>query len=194
MKFICALFLTLFLTLALSAPAFAQGAVPVWSIVKGDGVSRIAFEGTQMGAAFDGEFHEFDGNILFDPADLPGSKAMVTIHLDSVDAHSGDRTKYLPMADWFNTAKFPVATFVTTAIDKGLDTNQYVARGDLTIRDITLPVTLPFTLTITGDQAVMTGETSINRVDFGVGQGQWSDVKTVGADVKIKIKLTATRK
>lgn len=190
MKFVFAFLLTL----ALSVPALAQGAAPVWSIVKGDGASTIGFEGVQMGAPFDGEFREFDGNILFDPANLPGSKAMITIHLDSVDAHSTDRTKYLPMADWFNTAKFPTATFVTTVIDKGLDINQYVARGDLTIRDVTLPVTLPFTLTMTGDQAVMTGETSINRVDFGVGQGQWSDVKTVGADVKIKIKLTAIKK
>ena len=196
--------LTLALIAGLSMPAMAQTVAPGWKIVHGDDQSRIAFEGTQMGAPFEGNFREFDGKINFDAANLAGSSADITIHLGSVEANSPDRNKYLSMPDWFNTDAFPDARFVTTSIEKGLDLNQYVAKGSLTIRDKTLPVVLPFTLTMAPAQqegdttaqavtAVMEGETSINRLDYGVGQGQWQDTKSVGAEVRIKIKVTATK-
>lgn len=185
------------LALVLTVPAMAQAQQTVqgWRIIPAE--SHLEFEGTQMGAPFKGSFGSFDGKIDFDPANLPASKADITIQMDSVDATSTDRNKYLRMADWFNVAKFPEARFVTTAIEKGLDTNQYVAKGNLTIRDVTLPVILPFTLMImttdSGEKiARMTGETAINRLDFGVGQGQWSDVKSVGNQVKLRVKLEAT--
>lgn len=191
---------TFLLTLALlfTLPAFAAApVVPVWQIVKQD--STIGFEGTQMGAPFQGTFKSFDGTIAFDPANLAASKADITIHMDSADANSTDRNKYLPMADWFNTAQFPDARFVTTAIEQGLDKNQYVAKGNLTIRDVTLPITLPFKLDITKNEAgesvaKMNGGATLNRLDFGVGQGEWKDTSSVANPVKITISLTAIHK
>jgi polyisoprenoid-binding protein YceI len=181
--------------LGLAVPAQAQApSIQAWRIVAEE--SHLDFEGTQMGADFKGSFGAFEGKINFDPANLAASKADITIMMDSVDATSPDRNKYLRMADWFDVAKFPEAHFVTTSIEKGLDTNQYVATGDLTIRDVTLPVILPFTLDITttdsGESiARMTGETALNRLDFGIGQGQWKDVKTVANQVKLRVTVTA---
>jgi cytochrome b561 len=97
------------------------------------------------------------------------------------------------MPDWFDVKKWPEARFVTTGFEKGLDRDAYVARGTLMIRDKTVPITLPFTLTIEGNRAEMRGETSLNRLDAGVGQGQWSDTKSVGAEVKIRIHVVAVR-
>lgn len=192
---------TALMALGLMFPAHAHATPATWTIIKGEQESRIAFEATQMGAPFEGHFRDFTGTIQFDAADLGNSRADIEIDMASVDAGSTDRNKYLPMADWFNTASFPHARFVTTSIEKGLDTNQYVAKGNLTLRDVTLPVILPFTLKETTAQengqpvvtAVMEGQTSINRVQFGVGQGQWSDVKTVGGDIQVKIHLTAKK-
>lgn len=163
-----------------------------WRIVTGE-ESYLRFEGTQMGAPFTGHFKQFGGTILFDPERLSDSRADITIDLSSVDAGSPDRTRYLPMADWFSTAQFPNARFVATRIEKGLGLNEYVAHGELTLRDVTAAVILPFTLTINETRASMAGSTSINRLDYGVGQGQWRDTKSVGADIKINIGLIAER-
>ena len=174
----------------LSIPAWAENSVTEWKIIPEE--SAIIFTATQMGAEFDGVFNRFDGNILFDPANPSTGRALIEIDTGSIDANSTDRNKYLPMPDWFNVAVFPTARFETTGFENGLGNNQYVARGNLTIRDRTNPVTLPFTLTVNDDgKAHVTGETKVNRLDFGVGQGQWADVKTVSAEVTVKISLTA---
>lgn len=184
--------------MTLPSLAMAQEPAPSWTILKDR--STLRFEAVQMGAPFEGWFAAFDGTILFDPANLPGSKVDITIDISSLDATSADRNKYLPMADWFAVQVFPTAHFVTKNIERGLDATQFVARGDLTIRDVTLPVTLPFTVTFEKDPeagtetASMSGETTLNRLDFGVGQGQWKDTKSVGAEVRVLVNLKATRK
>ena len=184
-----------------ATPSFAATTAPAathnWSIVKD--ASTLGFEAVQMGAVFQGQFKSFDGIIAFDPNNLPSSKADITIEIASVDAGSEDRNKYLPMPDWFNASAFPEAHFVTKSIVKGLDQNQYVANGTLTIRDVTLPMSLPFTLVITKSDsgesvAKMNGEAVINRLDYGVGQGEWKDTKSVENQVKIKVSLTAKAK
>ncbi len=190
-------FLTALAGLFLLSPAAIADEGMRWRIVAGE-ESYLRFEGTQMGAPFTGHFKQFDGTILFDPERLSDSRVDITIDLSSVDAGSPDRTRYLPMADWFNTAQFPNARFVSTRIEKGLDLNEYVAHGALTLRDVTASVILPFTLKFEEAdngtrQAQMQGTTSINRLDYGVGQGQWRDTKSVGADVRIDIGLIAER-
>lgn len=189
------------LSLLCSAPVMAAtatpAAAPVWTIVKAE--STLGFEAIQMGAPFQGQFKGFDGIITFDPDNLAASKADITIAMDSADAGSDDRNKNLPAKDWFNTESFPDAHFVTKSITKGLDKNQYVANGNLTIRDVTLPISLPFTLVITKNDsgesvAKMNGEAVLNRLDYGVGQGEWKDTKSVENQVKIKISLTAKAK
>lgn len=182
--------------MAMTAPVQAQDSkVPSWQIIAAD--STLEFEGEQMGAPFQGHFKEFGGTIQFDAANLAASKAVIAIHLGSVDAGSADRDKNLKMKDWFNIDAFPDAHFVTTSFEKGLAANQFVAKGNLTIRDVTLPVILPFTLEMSKSDsgqtiATMVGDTAINRLDFGVGQGQWSDTKSVGNQVKLRIKVKAS--
>ncbi len=178
--------------------AMAQDKAPSWTIMKEE--SAIRFEAVQMGAPFEGRFGAFDGTILFDPDNLPGSHAEITIDIGSLDATSADRNKYLPMADWFALSSYPVARFVTKSMERGLESAQFVARGDLTIRNVTLPVTLPFRVTFENDAvagtqtAIMSGETTVNRLDFGVGQGEWKDTKTVGAEVRVLVAIRAVRK
>lgn len=189
--------LILFCAIPAQAAAPAPSGPASWSIVKAE--STLGFEAVQMGAPFEGKFKAFDGIISFDPNNLPASKADITISMDSADAGSDDRNKNLPTKDWFNTDSFPDAHFKTKSITKGLDKNQYVAKGDLTIRDVTLPISLPFTLVITKNDsgesvAKMNGEAIINRLDYGVGQGEWKDTKSVENQVKIKILLTAKAK
>jgi polyisoprenoid-binding protein YceI len=68
----------------------------------------------------------------------------------------------------------------------------YVANGTLTIKDISLPLSLPFTLTIDGDVATMFGTASIDRRDFKIGDNM-SDESNLAFAVAVDISLSATR-
>jgi polyisoprenoid-binding protein YceI len=96
----------------------------------------------------------------------------------------------MPTDDWFAAKKFPKATFVTTGF-KALGGDRYQAAGNLTIRGVSKPITLPFTLTITGNAAHMTSAISLNRTVFGVGQGQFATGESVPLDVAVNINLSA---
>jgi len=180
--------LTLVFGLAAAAsPAFAAE----WKIVSEE--SRLGFVGTQTGTAFEGEFERFSADIAFDPNDLASSKVVAVIDMASAKAGSKDRNEALPGPDWFAVKSFPEARFETSEIRKAEAGDGFVADGTLTIRDKTNPVTLPFTLTIEGDSAKMTGEATLDRSAFGVGQGQWASDQWIAHEVKVVIDLAATR-
>lgn len=166
-----------------------------WAIVPS--ASKIEFQAAMGGTPFTGRFGKFEGTIVFNPADLAGSKASITIDTASGTTDNKERDDQIGTADWFNVATFPTAKFETIAFEQG-EGNNYVAVGNLTVRDITLPVTVPFTLTFGQNKdgqktAVMAGTAQINRLDFGVGQGQWSTDSTVANPVSVNINVTAIR-
>ena len=72
---------------------------------------------------------------------------------------------------------------------------RFEAQGKLTIRDVTRPVRLPFTFVVAADgrTARLSGGTTIQRLDFGVGQGEWNDTTWVGNAVDIHFDLALTR-
>jgi polyisoprenoid-binding protein YceI len=154
--------------------------------------SSIGFAGTQTGQPFSGGFSSYMAVIDFDPANPAAGHALITIHTASAKTGDTQRDEALPGADWFNTAAFPDAIFKATSF-KPLGGNQYDAIGTLTIRDKTLPVTLPFTFTPNGDDATATGKLVLTRIDYGVGQGSWATGDWVGLNVTVTIKLVATK-
>lgn len=181
--------------LALPSAAHA-GAVSAWAI--DPAASSLTFEGTQMGAPFTGTFGRFSGDIVFDPGNLAESRASIAIPLAGATSGSSDRDKYMQEEAWFNTAASPAATFVSESFEKSSD-GQYVCRGKLTLRGVTLPVTLPFSLEIETDAegrktAKAAGQTTLLRLDYGIGSGQWKDTSSVGNEVIVKFSLTAHEK
>lgn len=166
-----------------------------WAIVPG--ASKVEFQASMGGTAFTGSFGKFTGTIVFNPDDLPGSKAIIRIDTATATTSNKERDEQIGGSDWFGAATWPEATYETFAIEHG-DGNNYVAVGNLTIRDITHPVTLPFTVSFGKNKegqntATMTGRTQINRLDFGVGQGQWSTEETVGNPVNVAVTINAIR-
>ena len=165
-------------------------AAPQWRV--DPEASRLAFSATQMGGAFEGTFRRFDADIRFDPDDLAASRVVVTVHMGSVDTRMADRDAQIRGPGFFDVARYPTARFATTGFAAAGD-GRYVARAELTIRDVTRPVELPFTLAIDGATATVTGSLSLMRLDHGVGQGEWQDTKTVGNEVVVTVALRATR-
>jgi polyisoprenoid-binding protein YceI len=179
--------------LALATPALAQApvpAAPAWTADKA--VSRVGFRAAMNGAGFDGRFSRWDARINFDPNNLKASKVVATIDVSSAATGDGARDEALPSSDWFDAKRHPRATFTTRSIAAN-GPGKYVAQGDLTLRGVTRPVSLPFTLAINGDVAKMSGSTVLDRTAFGVGQGQWKDGSAVPVKVTVNVAITARR-
>jgi cytochrome b561 len=152
--------------------------------------SELVFQAKQAGAEFEGRFKRFNPQIRFDPADLAGSRFLVEIDTRSADTQDSDRDAALASGDFFATDRWPTARFETTGFAaKG--PGKFEARGRLTIRDVTRDVVVPFTFAPAADgkHATLAGGTTIRRLDFGVGQGEWTDTTWVGNEVKIHFEL-----
>ncbi len=180
--------ISVLLLLLISFPAWAE-----WKIDHER--SRLVFEATQMGAVFTGTFPSFDGDIFFDPENLENSHVRIVVNLAAVDTQSTDRDQYILMENWLYTESFPESVFETIKFEKK-EENQYLAHANLTIRGVTLPVRLPFSLFISTDEAgnklaKMEGNLTLNRLAYGVGQGEWEDTKMVGNPVIVSVSLTA---
>lgn len=180
------------LSLALLAlPAAAQApelAAPAWTVDKAQ--SQLGFSAVSDGEPFTGRFGDWDARIAFDSADLAASSAKVTIAMGSVATEDPSRADSLQEGTWFSTAMFPEATFETSAIRAEGD--GYVADGTLTIRDQSMPVSMPFDLAIEGDVARMKGALTIDRKDFGLGVGGWQD-SHVDPNVTIEVAVIARK-
>jgi len=178
----------------LAIPAMAaapQTGAPAWTVDHSR--SSIGFSAVHSGQAFSGTFGKWDAAILFDPDQLTRSSADVTIDMNTPKTGDPSRDTTLPEGDWFNTFLFPTASFKAETIRAGDAPDSYIADGTLTIRDVSQPVSLPFTLAIDGDEARMQGTLTIDRGTFGVGQGVWAGDGAVSLAVKVDVEVTATR-
>jgi polyisoprenoid-binding protein YceI len=154
--------------------------------------SKLGFSGTFQGSGFDGHFNKWTAAISYDPTHLAGSKFDVNVDLASVSTGDSDRDGALPGSDFFNVAKFPQAHFVTTAFHQ--QNAQIVAEGMLTLHGVTKPVSLTVVFKPQGTGATLDVSSSVKRLDFGVGSGQYADTSVIGADVKVTAHLVLSGK
>jgi polyisoprenoid-binding protein YceI len=171
-------------------------AAETWTVTAS---SHIGFTAFQKDQPVEGGFEVFAAEVAFDPDDLEASRVEVTIDATSITTGHKDRDATLRNASFFDVAQWPTARFVADRLQHQGGTT-YQAAGQLTIRDVTRDVVLPFELTIADDPgdaakllATATGELTISRLDYGVGQGDWASTSTIGADVIIRIEVEATR-
>ena len=169
-----------------AAPAMAAN----WTVDKAH--SKLSFQSAYGPTKFTGAFSGWSAQISFDPKALATSKASVTVDLTSAMTGDDDRDQSLPSGDWFNTPKFPKATFTTTTI-KAVGPDLYQAAGVLSLKGVSKPATLNFTLKINGNKAVMAGQAVIDRTQWAVGQGQFQGETPVPHAVTIGVNLTANK-
>ncbi|MDO9607355.1 MAG: cytochrome b/b6 domain-containing protein [Brevundimonas sp.] len=153
--------------------------------------SSIAFAGTQSGAAFKGRFEQWEGQIRFDPEDLAGSKAVITVQTAS--ARTGDATQEgsLKGVEWFDTGQYPTARFETTGF-RALGGNRYQATGRLRIKATSLAVVLPFTYRESAGVATVEGRLELDRTALNLGlesdaTGDWVS-KMIGVQIKVSAR------
>lgn len=167
----------------LATPSQAQTVVPAQS--------QIGFTIKQMGVPVDGRFAKFDAKVAFDPKKPEAGNISFTVPLAAAEIGDSETTRELAKPEWFNTAKFPSATFQSGAI-KALGGGKFEVRGKLAIKGSSRDVVVPVTLANTGGNATASGQFTLKRLEFKIGDGEWADTSMVADEVQVKFKLALT--
>jgi polyisoprenoid-binding protein YceI len=155
--------------------------------------SEIRFVSRQMGVNVEGRFRKWKANVDFRPKDLARSKAEIEIDLASIDLASEESETEVRRPRWFDTARFPVATFQSTGM-KDLGGDRYEIAGKLTLKGKAQDEKIPFEVKKdAAGNSVATGEFTIKRLAFNVGDGQWADPSVVADDVVVRVRMVLPR-
>jgi polyisoprenoid-binding protein YceI len=142
-----------------------------------------------------GRFTDVVGTIVYDEQDPSKSAVNAVIKTASINTDNVNRDNHLRNADFFDAEKYPEITFKSKRVEKR--GHQWIAIGDLSIKDVTKEVELPFEFaklqTQRGTIIGITTETRINRQEYNVAYNQLLEGggAAVGNDVKITISLEA---
>lgn len=167
-------------------PAMAR----IWVIDKDKSI--LSFNAIQNDANVSGTFENFDGEINFDPKKLNESYINITVDMVSLTSSYKEMTDTLKKSDWLAVSNFPKAVFESKEVTLVKD-KHYSAKGMLTLRDQTLPLTVEFDLDEYADtHASVKGSASLSRTAFGVGQGEWKDTSSVKDKVVVTFIIDAT--
>lgn len=179
----------LFVATLFSVATFAQ---TKWNVDKMH--SFVNFSVKHLGISFvDGRFDKYEGTFVGTPEDLTKGVFNFTVDMNSVNTSVEMRDNHLKTNDFFNVEKFPTMTFESKSIKKtGKD--KYKLEGNLTIRNITKPVT--FDLTYGGllqddgqgnQKLGFQATTTVNRFDFDVAYDPSG--QAIAKDVKIAVNI-----
>jgi polyisoprenoid-binding protein YceI len=168
-------------------PALAQ-AKPAVLVPAG---SEIAFTTRQMGVPVEGKFGKFTAQVTLDPKKPETGTVAFTIDTGSARFGSAELDAEVPKAAWLNVAKFPQASFQSTAI-KAAGAGKFEVAGKLTIKGATQNVVVPVQVAQAAGTSTATGSFVIKRLAFKVGDGDWNDTSLLADDVQIRFKLQLT--
>lgn len=153
--------------------------------------STLEFQFVQAGAQNKGHFGKFPVTLDLPADSSSGGKLEVRVEMSSLDTGDKDRDDILRGSDLFDVARNPQARFSSTQISR--TAGGYDAVGKLTIRGTTRDQHVTFTFRSAQEQGrtvgYLAGKTTIRRLDFGVGQGDWKSTEWVGNDVVVSYSL-----
>jgi polyisoprenoid-binding protein YceI len=162
--------------------------------------SNVGFSIRHFFSKVPGHFKNYEGTIALDPKDLSKAKVDVSIDTGSIDTGVEDRDKHLKSPDFFDAAKYPKMTFVSTeVIQKG--PNHAAVKGNLTLHGVTKPVTLEADVLgfspdpWGGYRGGFEAKTTLKRSDFGIS---WNKAVEgggllLGDDVEVTLNIEAVR-
>jgi polyisoprenoid-binding protein YceI len=171
---------------ALLATAFTVQAAP--AAITAD-MGFIRFVSKQLNVPVEGRFRKFAGHVEFDPVRPEGGTARFEVELGSIDMGSPESESEVKKKEWFNAGMFPRATFTSEGV-KALGGGRFEARGKLTIKGATQPVSAQFTSADAAGTRTLDGSFIMKRLAFNIGEGEWKATDTVADDVQVKFRFT----
>lgn len=191
--------LAIILGIAFGMPNIQAQNADMWMLDKDH--TSVNFDISHFFSTVKGSFQQFDGTFFFDPNNLNGSKFTFTIPVNSIFTNNEKRDTHLRSEDFFNASKYPTIKFESTSFQKKSG-NNYVVNGELTIKETTKKISIPFEYKGQMEHPMMKGtkilglefNTKIDRTDYNVGVGNWASDMVVGNTADVTIHMELNRK
>jgi len=153
--------------------------------------SEIAFTSRQMGVSVQGRFRIFEAQIVFDPQQPEAGRIALRVDLASAAIGTAETEAELAKPGWFDTRRYPQATF-TSATVRPAGPGRFEVIGKLTLKGSSRDLVVPVALQRAGELTLASGSFPIRRLDFRIGDGDWSDPSLVADEVLVRFKLALT--
>lgn len=153
--------------------------------------SSIAFSGIHDGSRYEGAFDSWAADIQFDPATPEAGTAIVSVAMGSAQASQKLYTDSLKSAEWFNVSEFPTAQATITDISQAGEA--YTSTLSLDLKAGSISVEFPFSLSIEGDTATMSGQVVLSREALDLGMTSDPGADWVDDEVTVDVAVTASR-
>lgn len=150
---------------------------------------RVSFELKQAGSSFRGVFRRFGGEFCI----TQGKVERIDVWLEpaSVDTGLPEIDAALKEREFFSVGEHPRVTFAGRSVEARGDAQ--LARGTLQIKGKRREVDVAFRLRETGGEPVVSGSLTLDRIEYGIGTGEWSDTRWLGAEVRVDFSTTLSR-
>ena len=150
---------------------------------------RVGFELKQAGSPFRGVFRRFGGEFCM----TQGKVERIDVWLEPASVNTGlpEVDAALREKEFFAVGEYPRVTFASRSVEARGDTQR--ARGTLQIKGRQREVDVVFRLREAGGEPVVSGSLPLNRLEYGIGTGEWSDTKWLGAEVRVDFSATLAR-
>ncbi len=150
--------------------------------------SQLNFAASFQNLPINGRFKQFSVKYTTDQAAQPVD-LQVRVIVASADMGNTEFNTEIQALDWFNVADHGTAVFTGQRFEiapKNKAGIAFIAHGKLQLKGIEQPVTVPFSWRpIDHNQVSMSGELSLNRTDFAIGQGEWATGDQIGLAVRV---------
>jgi polyisoprenoid-binding protein YceI len=150
----------------------------------------VSFEVKQAGAPFRGKFRRFGGEVCL----LEGRATRIDVWLDPATVEAGlpEIDAALKDKDFFAVDQYPRIVYTSHSVEARESTQ--LAHGVLEIKGKRLDLDVPFSLQRAGDNPIVSGTLTLNRLEYGIGIGEWSNTKWLSGEVNVQFRATLSAK
>ncbi|HTN94847.1 MAG TPA: YceI family protein [Gallionella sp.] len=180
--------LRLILPVTIAACSSAYAAEECYTADAADGT--VTFRAMQRGAPYTGSFLRFAGEACFVKDRL--TRIDATLDPSSVDTGLPELDAGLKGVDFFDVREFPSVSFASTSVQP--QGNAQLTRGTLEIKGNRREVQVLLHTRRQGDKMSLSGSFTLDRLQYGIGTGDWTNTKWLGAEVQVDIDATLSRK
>ena len=135
--------------------------------------SAITFTIKNLGINTGGTIAGLQADVKFDPANLASSTIEASVDVNTINTDNTLRDDHLKNGEFFDASHYPKITLKSVSL-KHKSGNNYSGKFNLTIKNKTKLIELPFICTDKGNAIALNGSFKLNRLDFGVGESSFT--------------------
>jgi polyisoprenoid-binding protein YceI len=147
-----------------------------------------------------GVFPKVTGTLRLDEKNVSKSSVDISIIAASINTNDGKRDDHLRNEDFFDVAQYPTITFKSKEVSK--TATGYAVNGELTMKGVTKPVTIPFTMSAPKEHPMaplivmgVEGTLAVNRRDYNITYGPSALISdTVTIDLQVEFTRPQAKK